>query len=540
MISAFDPQRVPVPAGPLPAVDAGALRAVGVELPLLLAATAKLSGGKGVLHRPRSSPGSCRRAAQSGLSREVVIAEVYDRICPACRRLPLPAVVRSLWQAAAQAGALLSALADAEHLAHARAAMPHLAFARLRALAGDRDDQLVHAWVAIAASHPRYRAEAGAVAAAWDRARARHRDLLQWLAGTCPPLASAGVVRDVAAGLGAATDPLAPDGRTVAALSRRLARAADLPAEPWVVVSSAWSAARELGGGPEEALAAALAALDAQLAGARVVDVRALPAPVLDGSGFASPAQWADSELARWAPSAGTAWCGQLEAALRDAGRGEDGEQMLVTVLTWPLTLDQDADLAHLSLVEPLAVVPYGGRDGGHVNFAAVLALPAAVAHRAVRAGAGRVVADPGADDDDFVARAAELARGLFPYRPADADTDAGAVPSAAVEQARASARGDQALWVPDGHGIAGLAEALAGLDRDQVLALTVECGTRDKPVLASLSGTVTDTDATESLVLFAPWGGHDPLPVPVHRIAALLRPEKAKSGTVPVWAPAA
>ncbi|MFF4924264.1 hypothetical protein ACFY4B_27080 [Kitasatospora sp. NPDC001261] len=542
MFSSFDPQRVSVPAGPLPRIDVDALRSVGVELPVLLGTTAKLSGGKGasgVFHRPRSSPGPCRHASRAaGLSRDVVIAEVYDRICPACRLLPLSPVVRTLWQAAAQVSTLLAALADAEHLAHAKAAMPYLSFARLRALTGDRDDQLVHAWSAIAASHPHYRADAKAATAAWARARARHRELLEWLADTCPPLASAGAALDAAGSLGAATDVSAGGERTVSSVSRRLARAAGLAVEPWAVAASAWAAARDRDGDPQEARASALAAVAEQLDGARVVDVRALPAPQLEGARFSSPADWADAELGRWWRQAVEGWCQQLEEALRDAGGGAE-EEVLVSVLTWPLTLDHDADLAHLSLVEPLAVVPYGARAGGRANFAAVLALPADVAGRAVRLGAGRVVPDLGVGGGDLVSRAVELARELFPYRPADADSDTATAPSAAVEEARAH-HGDRPLWAPNGRGCRtdGLVEAVAGLDRDQVLALTLECGARDEAFLATVTGTVAAVDPVDDLVLFTPWGGHDALPVPAHRLVALAPFVAPRGASVPVWLP--
>ncbi|KDN72962.1 hypothetical protein DF19_07215 [Streptomyces olindensis] len=228
------------------------------------------------------------------------------------------------------------------------------------------------------------------------------------------------------------------------------------PFDVWAAVRQAWSGVRDQGGEATAARAAAMRAVEAVWGGGRVRDVTALPEPALvTGTGFVSPAQWADAEFQhRWQQYV-LDRCDRLEEAL-GAATGEGGEGwQLVRVSGWPLTRKQDAELAYLAQYEQHGpAVPFGGRLAGYgiePDHAVVLAVPRfATRHAAdhTRDDRQRVILG-----SDLVAGTAEpdkldmlaLLRGAYPYLPADAEGDGpSARPTAMVTTARAVRRADQ------------------------------------------------------------------------------------------------
>ncbi|MFF8595246.1 hypothetical protein ACF061_28160 [Streptomyces sp. NPDC015220] len=100
-----------------------------------------------------------------------------------------------------------------------------------------------------------------------------------------------------------------------------------------------WSAARSRGRSQAEAADLAQAAAAAELAGARVVDVTRLPTPPRTaGSAHASPAAWADAELAVWWPQAVRALCARLEKTRRPVPGppGQRGQTPVPLPRLWP------------------------------------------------------------------------------------------------------------------------------------------------------------------------------------------------------------
>ncbi|WP_093895604.1 hypothetical protein [Streptomyces sp. Ncost-T10-10d] len=351
-----------------------------------------------------------------------------------------------------------------------------------------------------------------------------------------------------------------------------------VPFEAWAAIRRAWSGVRDQGGEAGAARAAAMRAVEAAWGGARVSDVTALPEPALvAGARFSSPAQWADAEFQhRWQQYV-LDCCDKLEEALQGApGKGGDGQQLML-VTGWPLTRQQDAELAYLAQYEQYGpTVPFGSRRAGYSiepDHAVVLAVPGFAARHAAdhtRDDQQRIALGPdlpagtaGPDERDVLA----LLRGAYPYLPADAaDDGAGARPTAMVTTARAVRRDqrnqrvgysghDDSLevyndlvvgkysWVPDddhpGPAAAVLEKQPIHWLKDWVLCLDVERGSRPETFLHRLYGTVTSYQPDTGRVMFVPTGGHPAIAVPVHRIVALTGDRRRRSeGQVPAHEP--
>ncbi|MFH9044317.1 hypothetical protein ACH4FA_33975 [Streptomyces sp. NPDC017966] len=393
--------------------------------------------------------------------------------------------------------------------------------------------------------------------------------------------AAAPAAREVTSVSGAC-DAVAADGNmqrtgqelAAAVLQSRWAQ----PFDVWAAVRRAWSGVRDQGGEAHAARTAAMQAVEVAWGGLRVRDVTALEEPALvAGAGFTSPAQWADAEFRhRWQRYVADC-CDRLEEALGAAtGDGGAGWQLLL-VSGWPLTWQQDAELAHLAQYEQHGpTVPFGARRTGYgiePDHAVVLAVPRFAARHAadhtrddrqrITLGPDLLAGGAGPDERDVLA----LLRGAYPYLPADAEGDGpGARPTAMVTTARAVRRAAQLgrrgaysgpdstevyndlvvgtySWVPDDDPPGPAAAEMENLPvhwlNDWTLCLDVECGMRDETVLHRLYGTVTSYEPGTGRVGFSPTGGHPAITVPVHRIVALTGDRHRRTdGQVPAHEP--
>ncbi|MFE7049865.1 hypothetical protein ACFVAM_16055 [Streptomyces californicus] len=419
---------------------------------------------------------------------------------------------------------------------------------------GEGARQLVQAWTAVLERSER-------LLARWRAAAPAARSATS-VSGACDAVASGGTVQQAGAQLAAAVVT---------------SRWAD-PFDAWSAVRRAWSSVRDQGGTREAGCAAAMRAVEAAWGGARVRDVTALlEPPLVSGAGFSSPARWADADFEQRWQAYVLECCDQLEEALEaGAGDGGDGRQ-LILVTGWPLTRQQDAELAYLAQYEQCGpTVPFGSRRAGYgtePEHAVVLAVPRFAALHATehtREEPQRIVPGPalpsggaGPDMRDVLA----LLRRACPYLPADADGDgAGAVPTAMVATARAVRRSERRgrrgafagtdsiavyndlvvgkySWIPDDDHPGPASTELESLPvhwlKDWLLCLDVECGERPETVLHRLYGTVTAYEPRIGEVTFVPTGGHPAFAVPVRRIVALTGDRhRRRPGQVPAHEP--
>ncbi|MBP2055972.1 hypothetical protein J2Z21_008989 [Streptomyces griseochromogenes] len=548
-------------------VDVGPLRRITVVL-------GRAGGGK--WHVPAKAAGwrSHCRYAQHLTGSPLALLDVCEQVCRHCAPgVRVEPGEEALWRAAADVVAADGRVRRLEE----QEAGPRSweGYARVLWEAARHRDAEVRRGLESWTADPSVGAGARQMLKAWSGVLERSETVLAGWRAAAP------AAREVTSVSGAC-DAVAADGNVqrtgqelaAAVLQSRWAQ----PFDVWAAVRRAWSGVRDQGGEATAARAAAMLAVEAVWGGARVRDVTALPGPALvAGTGFASPAQWADAEFQhRWQQYV-LDCCDRLEEALGAApGDGGDGRQ-LVLVSGWPLTSKRDAELAYLAQYEQHGpTVPFGGRRtsyGVEPDHAVVLAVPRFAARHAAdhtRDDRLRVVLGP-----ELVAAAAEpderdvlaLLRGAYPYLPADAEGDGpGARPTAMVTTARAVRRAAQLgrraaysgpdsmevyndlvvgkySWVPDDEHPGPAAAEMENLPvhwlKDWMLCLDVECGMRAETVLHRLYGTVTSYEPGTGRVGFSPAGGHPAILVPVHRIVALTGDRQRRSdGQVPAHEP--
>ncbi|WP_331725878.1 hypothetical protein [Streptomyces sp. NBC_00470] len=555
-------------AQPLPPIPARGFAALGVQLPALAKIRVALTGGRGTkFHVPPSdlrpySFGGCRYARPAADAATYPLVEVFGEICKKCA-VSLPRAPDALWRATAfvceRAEALQRARAD-------RAARTWLGYARYAAQQQPGDEEQFDAWLKRARTDRKLARDARTLADACKTLTGEFAEFLAAYAADCPEVDAYNGARDAVRRTADSEERRALDDVTAAIAGTSALRTRYYEPQPrldvWQLVSGAWLAARSRGLDTARTAQLVRDSVSRDLADARVVDVTRLPAPQTPGAGHASPAAWADHELALWWPRAVTEACARLEAEF-EAESAQSAPRLLL-VHDWPLTNTRDAPVAYLAACPVIGpVVPFGYRRTDYFSGAGDVRGPS---YSAVIAAPGHIVAkletEQAAVQDRYspprfvaagpvtgrrrtdTAAAVKLLRTAFPVLPTDADGVSGAVPDVVAEQRRARAAagyriapGDDderasriASSLSDGYGcwIPGTSEQTVFLKELrtwlswQVLRLDVWCGPEDgEGIWASLFGTLSEVD--DGMLALRPGGEHRAVRIPLSRVVALV-----------------
>lgn len=198
----------------------------------------------------------------------------------------------------------------------------------------------------------------------------------------------------------------------------------------------AWLAAVAADGDIHAGHTRMLAALEDRLASSPVRDVSLLPHPAITPPGaHPSPAAWAAEEYRALRHRTAAGWCDRLDTALRHAQHtAERDTEQLLLVGGWPITSEQDRELAYLTQYDILDRAVLTMRDGhpltqpAQVPWAVVLRVPAFVAAHAAAHRSNALITRLGpatkAGSTAAAAAVRELLRPVAGFLPADTIDD--------------------------------------------------------------------------------------------------------------------
>ncbi|MFI6689622.1 hypothetical protein [Streptomyces sp. NPDC050485] len=336
-----------------------------MSMPALRELTVALTLGGPKYHLPRHEEsfrlgGGCRHTRSPEFARQVGLLEVIGEICKRCY-VTLPDAAQALWCTTAL---VAGHAAELESVRPAPEMTSWLGcYARYAARLAPGDEAFVDRELDRAAADAVLADDAAELHDAWRRVLADRAAFLEQCAAACPRIESFNGTRQAVERAEESPELAALEQVTAdTGLSRAFLRAQDVRS----VVCTTWLQAHSRGAGAARAARLADAAVARLLDNVRVRDVSVLPEPALTGGQFASPALWADAELAAWWPKLVAAACRRLEREFET--QASASETRLLLINDWPLTHDRDAGVAYLAASARFGpALPYGiRRDHGY------------------------------------------------------------------------------------------------------------------------------------------------------------------------------
>jgi hypothetical protein len=228
-----------------------------------------------------------------------------------------------------------------------------------------------------------------AAEATWDRLHQRAEAGWKRVRHAAGPPGFRAVAACACAFVGASPETQHESHLLTAVSAGQLERGASSP-DPWTGAGAAWLDAVAQDADVLAAGRALHAALEELLASAPVRDVSLLPAPMeAPVWEHASPAQQARAEYQALLHQVADRWCQRLAGTLAALLDEADDGWLLLRIAGWPLTDDQDQELAYLASYPELGRIPDPGCglecDRNHRSWVVVLHVPGfAALHAAV------------------------------------------------------------------------------------------------------------------------------------------------------------